>query len=149
MKLPPALEATLLEPHVVAHCPSTCCFNRTCPERVQSAMEKLWIDGTITASNYRTTCYRFQYLAQDVAKVAGLVEPFPDADAEWLYELLTERMAFSEPDPPTPKEVQATDPWALEMREKVMKLRDTDRHRREEKAKAEYDATHPQTELGV
>lgn len=147
MKLPTALEATLLEPHIVASCPSTCCFNRTCPARVQQGMEKLWLDGTLTATNYRTGCYRFQYLARDVTRATGLADPPADADA--LYELLMERLAMSEPEPPTPKEVQGTDPWALEMREKVMQLRDGARQRREAETKAAYDASHPQQELGV
>lgn len=147
MKLPPALEGTLLEPHIVAHCPSTCCFNRTCPERVQAGMEKLWIDGTITPATYRVACYRFQYLAQDVTKATGLVETPTDADA--LYEVLIERLAFQDPPPPEPKELQHTDPDAVALREKIMALRDADRHRREAATKAAYDATHPQQELGV
>lgn len=148
MKLPPALEATLLEPHVVAHCPSTCCFNRTCPERVQRAMEKLWIDGTITPATYRVACYRYQYLAEDVRKATGGLLEMPDT-ADALYEVLIERLAMQDPAPPVPKEAQHTDPDAIALREKVMRLRDADRARREVAAKAEYDAAHPQHELGV
>lgn len=60
-----------------------------------------------------------------------------------------ERLAIAEPQEPAPIEAQHTDPFAIELREKVMKLRDRARHRTEAETKASYDATHPQTELGV
>lgn len=147
MKLPPALEATLLEPHIASICPRTCCFNRTCPERVQRGMAQLWIAGTLTTSNYRTGCYRFEFLVRDVTRATGLVDPPADADA--LYEVLMERLAMSEVEAPPPVEAQHTDPDAIALREKIMNLRDAARHRRDATTKAAYDATHPQQELGV
>lgn len=147
MKLPPALEATLLEPHIASICPRTCCFNRTCPERAQRGIAPLWIAGTLTPANYRTDCYRFEFLVRDVTRATGLVEP--PADADGLYEVLMERLAMSEPELPLPVEAQRIDPDAIALREKIMNLRDADRHRRDAATKAAYDATHPQQELGV
>lgn len=147
MKLPPALEPTLLEPPIVGSCPAVCCFNRTCGERTQRGMAPLWIDGTLTADNYQVGCYRYEYLVADVRRATGLTEPPSSADA--LYEVLMERLAMSEPAAPTPVELQHTDPEALALREKVMKLRDAARQRRDAATKAAYDAVHPQQELGV
>lgn len=147
MKCPPALEVTLLEPRIVSRCPAVCCFNGTCPERVQAAAEQLWMDGSLTPQNYRTACYRFPYLAEAFTGYTGLID-LPTS-AEGVREVLIERLAIVEPADVPVRLAAQSDAEALALQEKVLKLRDAARQRRDAATKAAFDAAHPQQELGV
>lgn len=145
MKLPAMLERTLVEPRIEALCPTVCPFNRTCPRWVQQGVEKLWTDGTLTGANFRTACFAYGNMTEDLKKSTGLAEP--PADAQALYEFLLERVAIEEPAPTVPASI--ADDQTRELQEHFLKLRDRERQRRDAATKAAYDASHPQQELGV
>ena len=146
MKLPPSLEATLLEPPVTSACPSICPFNGTCPAPVQRAAEKLWMAGLLTPQNFTLACYRFPHLKELWTSYTGRVEA--PTSAEELREVLTERVALQDiADAESTAPVDNTELMAIQ--ERVLKYRDRARQRREAETKAAYDAAHPQQELGV
>lgn len=144
MKIPSSLEAALLDEPIAGICPSTCCFNGTCPPPVQRAAEKLWMAGLLTATTYQTACYRFPHLKELWTSCTGRVDA--PASAEELREVLLERLAIEDQAPAASAEDNTE---LLAIQERVLKYRDRARQRKEAETKAAHDAAHPQQELGV
>jgi hypothetical protein len=147
VKLAPSLEAALLDEPMTPVCPSACCFNGTCPTRVQQAAARLWGSGILTPSNYQVGCYRFEHLAKAWRDSTGRADP--PATAEELREVLLERLALEDVPPPPPRVAAVTDPEAIALRQKFEHARDAARRRRDVATKATWDRVHPQQELGV